>query len=313
MATLYPVHEQTASGRNLSQRLWRGFPLDEIFGGPNGIGAGVGIFDDFVSFDTAVDAAAATVLYGNGGQRCYIDSSCTITQLKYSNTLAASGAHGVLELATSASDNDEASIQWGGATGALFTMDDTAYTATTDIARDLAFEIRIRPSGATTPIGDNGLAFFVGLMEEASAIQNALVDDTGAVIDNDFIGFSKLHASGTDDAGSLDFTYKTDGQTVQAGGTGEGGIADFHTMAYNTWVKLGFRYNSQAKTVTAFLNGVPNSTIVTSTQTAAATFPDAQGLAPIIAVKNGTATAWALDVDWICVAQAEATGGVGNF
>lgn len=295
MRTQYPQHESGVT-RGLSPRLWQGMPLDEIFGGPNKLDMGVGIFDDFDNFQMWSETGVDTVLYGSNGTRGYIDTNATITQLKYSNTLADSGANGVLEVAVAGTaDNDEASIQWGGVTGALFAMDDTDYAATTDIAKDLAFEIRFRVSS----IAVNKLAWFVGLMEEAAAITNALVDDTGAVIDNDWIGFSKLHAAVT-----ANWTHMTAGQTRVVTKSA------IHTPVANAWYKYGFKYDAKKKTVTAYIDGVASTDIVTSTASAAATFPDAQGLMPFIAIKDGDASGAAnqFDVDWICCAQVEAVG-----
>lgn len=301
MRTQYALTESGVT-RGLSPKLWAGMPLDEIFGGPSKLDVGMGIFDDFDNFQMWSETGAATVLYGNNGTRGYIDTNVTISQLKYSNTLADSGAKGVLELALAGTaDNDEGSIQWGGATGALFAFDDTAYLATTDIAKELAFEIRLRVSS----IADNKIAFFVGLMEETCAIAECLVDDTGAVIDKDWIGFSKLHADGD----AVNWAHKTNGQTLVTTKTG------IHVPAANTWYKYGFRYNAQSKVVTPYINGDPSwADRVTATATAAATFPDAQGLMPIIAIKDGDASGAAnqLDVDWICVAQVEQAGFSGG-
>ena len=304
MATLYPKHQASAGGRGLSQSLWRGFPLDEIFGGPAKIGAGIGIFEDFDSFGSAVDAATTTIRFGPQGARIYVDTATTVStcnQLPYSSTLTSSGAHGVLRMACGATDKHQVAIQWCGVAGAPFAMDDTTPSATADAARDLAFEVRLRFG----QVADNANGLFVGLAEEAMTGDDALMtDDTGVLVTTvDLLGFNILQADGN----ATNWVHQ-----VTSGGlvTTKAGI---HVPVADTWYKYGFRYSALKKTITPFINGVENSNVVTSTATAAATFPDAVGMAPIIAVKTGGNTALVLDIDWICCAQPEATGGVGNF
>jgi len=253
------------SGRLLSPRIWGNLPIKNF---NVGLG-GRYYFDDFQNHPAHISAQTI----GNYGS--YIDTGVTLKQ-------SATEATGAIEVAGNDADNDEGSIISGGGAGGMVAIDATG-------TGRIAFECRFKKED----VDDNGLAFFLGLSEESSQAANALVDDTGVVADKDFIGFSVL----ADDGNSIDFTWKTAGQTVQV-------HANIHTMVADTYVKLGFLYDPVHhhgdKKIKIFVDGVEESVYVTQTQLEAATFPDDEELCLFLATKmvSATTTARTCHLDW---------------
>ena len=209
-----------------------------------------------------------------GNYASYIDTGVTLKQ-------SASEPTGALEIAGNDADNDEGSIISGGGAGGMVALDATG-------AGRVAFECRFKKAS----IANNALGFFVGLSEEGSQAANALVDDTGVVADKDFIGFSLLGPDGP----SLDFTWRTSGQTVQV-------HADIADMVADTYMKMGFLYDPAHpadKRIKIFIdNGVEESVYVTQTQLEAATFPDDEELCLFLTTKQMAGTDAVLSqLDW---------------
>jgi len=212
-----------------------------------------------------------------GGMITYQDTGVTIK----GSATADSG----LEIAGNDADNDEGSV--GSDSQVLGTISDAAAEK-----KLLAFEICVKKEA----VGDNGLAFFAGLMEPGKVAANALVDDTGAVVDADYIGFSTLN----NDGDSLDAVYKKAGQTAQDV------EADCKTLVADTFVKLGLVYDPEAKDgnlVKFYVDGVDIGSYVTATDIAAATFPDSEDLGWIFATKVGAAAEIKANLRWVRFAQ----------
>lgn len=212
----------------------------------------------------------------------YIDTGNTIT------TLATEKMLGVLRFSVDASDNDGPVITMQGNDGTQVVISDTAGDD-----MPLWFEARWRKSSVT----DNQCAMFLGLTEEARGVDNGLlVDDTGVLADIDHIGFNVAHDNGEE----LNFAYTKSGQTdVEL-------IAAVDSLVIDTWYKNGFKYiptNDTAERITVYVNNLPQSTFVTGTQIATATFPDAEELVFSAGVKAGEATAVTMDLDWVRLAQ----------
>ena len=219
----------------LSAAIWgrTGVPdLTEII---NGTVDGWYIDEDFIDCPTF----ASTVV--QKGMITYQDTGVTMQ-----SAVGAGAQGGVLEVAGNDADNDEGSIQWN-PLGAGFVISDTAAETF-----GLAFECRLKKAS----IADNALAFFIGLMEEASAVADALTDADGAMPDKDHIGFHCDAAAGE----TVDWVYTKAGQTdtVQ--------IAGAHTLVADTYVNLGFLYLPQRsgnKRISCFVNGAEQSTYIT--------------------------------------------------
>jgi hypothetical protein len=185
---------------------------------------------------------------------------------------------GVVQVASGAGDNNETYIQFGGAAGitcAPFSITDVGDKA-------VWFEARVK----ALEVADVGI--FVGLAEEGSAVADFLVNDTGAVVNKDFIGFNILTATPT----AWNSTWKKAGQVVATNAGVAVNAADWHTF--------GFYFDGES-TVTFYVDGVAHATVAT---TSAVTFPSGELMAPIIAVKTGEAVLKRVQVDYVRVVQA---------
>jgi len=190
-----------------------------------------------------------------------------------------------LLIAANDADNDEGSI--GGQTQVPWTVSDTASEA-----RLLAFEASVKK----TAVGADGTALFVGLMSAGQVAANALVDDSGAVKNTNYIGFSVLQDAGS----SVDAVYKVTGETA---GSVE---ADCATMVADTFMKLGFVYDPAApasQRVSFYVDGTNIGSYVTATDIAAATFPDSVDLTWAFLTKKGEAAVNPANLRWVRIAQ----------
>jgi hypothetical protein len=199
-------------------------------------------------------------------------------------------AGGGVRISMDGTANDEAN--WGPAEANSAPY---AISTASDVGR-VAFEIRLKKS----LVSNNSLAFVAGLGKKGLVADALLADSTGALADVDFIGFQVLNAAG----GTVNFVYRKTGQALQTA------IAGVATMTADTFVKLGFVYEPRAessKRIRVLVNGVESTTYVTGTNIAAATFPLAVALNPIVGALVGSGAAAAtLDTDWLFVHQETA-------
>jgi hypothetical protein len=266
-----------------SGRLWRGFapPMSmSPYGSTFEDGSGnpcFGFFDNFFAVPTTTLLSPYLKLIGTG---------CTVEQIASTST-----EKGIIQLALDGNaDNDEAVLQWGRGIDAPFLLAD----------KDLVFECRLAISAITAAKWDIG----VGLGEVGMGATDALFADTSGLADKNFLGFVHLAAEGA----GIDGAYKADGQTYQDGAT-KTKLNSLHTFVAATYVKLGFRYRANPKTVEFYVNNaMPGGTItparLTASEIDAATFPDDVLLAPIIGIKDQAGdTALTVKMDWWGCAQ----------
>lgn len=216
----------------------------------------------------------------NGGFAAFADDGVLIGT-------APDEAGGALQVQGNDADNDEGHLVSGGNRGGAFVISDTAGSD-----KKLWFECCVKKAS----IADNALAFSVGLGEEGLAAVESLVDHTGALADKDFIGFGTLHAAGE----TMNFVYQKAGQTQVVL------IAAIQTMVADTYYKLGFVYDPgavAAKRIKVYVDGVEQTTYVTATQIATATFPDGEELAMSLLTKVGAAAESKLNMRWWRCAQ----------
>ena len=197
-------------------------------------------------------------------------------------SLPASMTGGILQVGTGAAagDNDEAYMQLGGA--ACATNAPFVIAGALGVANNypLYFGARVKA------LEHADEAYFVGLAEEGSAVTGFIAADATAMVNKDFIGFNTL--SGTPTVWNI--TWKALGAVVNT-----------TAVAVNAsdWHIFEFWYDGQT-TVSFWIDGVQSSTTATTT---ASTFPSAEEMAPIIAVKTGQGTLKRLHVDWLRVIQ----------
>lgn len=232
-------------------------------------------FDDFLNFEPNSTDAKYDV---------YIDTGVTVTPKQ-------GVLDGVVEIGGNDADNDE---------GVL-----SAYAPMAQISDGAgeAFPLWFEARWKKASIADNALASFIGLAyDDDSSVTVAktlcLTDNDGALGAFSFIGFHVDQADGD----ALDFVYKAEGQTAVVK------IAGVQTLVADTWYKLGFKYDPNAdadRRIKIYVDGEEQSTYVTATNIAAATFPDAEKLAPVWAAKVGTDMSAVLSqLDWWRLAQA---------
>jgi hypothetical protein len=276
---LYTTHKSlTGQGTNrgLSPNIW-----SRLMGGnlsQDSLLTGYFAGDDFLTFGDTYAVASNLGRYASGGgcYRTYEDTGDSVA-------MVVDEVGGVVELLTDTTDNDEVWMQPGNLTTVLGKISDTA-----GADKMMLFEARIKASHVT-----NTLNWFVGMSEEGLAAADT-VSDAGALADKDFIGFWVLEADGD----ALKFGYN------KAGAGGVTTLATYGTaLSADTYIKVGFAYDPSphikpAKRISFYVDNVEQTTYATDTLIAAATFPDAEELNMLVGVKNGSAAAKSVSLDW---------------
>lgn len=184
---------------------------------------------------------------------------------------------GVGRLTSGATDNDEGYLG-GGA--------ETVWGKMVAGSRPLAWEARFRINS----IAD--LALYFGLAEEATAAANMLVDDTGAMVVKDTVGFHSLAAT----PATLSSVHATASGAQVVAGTAK-------TMVVDTWYKVGCYCDGKRNYW--FVDGVvvaPTAGVLMG----AANFPDGEEMSFAFGLKTGEAVTKLLDIDWVYFAQLRA-------
>lgn len=258
------------SQRTVQTRMWQQLAGQPI--SPDGVARGNLLYDDFQTFYPVTVTTAAGQLQPGNGYFAYIEADNTVGSIKP----VADKMGGVIKLLTSTDsadgDNHDTVLGTNGNVGVLGKISDTAGSDKALVA-DFRFQL------ASVTDGDGSV--FLGLGEKGLCAANTPIqDDSGHTLsDDDVIGFF----IGEDDNDALKFVYRKNGgalQTVLTYGT---------ALAKDTWYQAGFIYNPAAppaKRIKIFVDNVEQSTYVTATNIAAATFPDGDGLAMYAAIKG---------------------------
>lgn len=198
---------------------------------------------------------------------------------------------GVLQLIidAGAGANEEIGIALGDGTQQAVQISDTAGS---DFLT--AFECRVKVSSVT----DGQLAMSVGLLGPGQNDGDIVTDTTGVPNASDCgIGFNIK----ADDGNAIDFWYEAASQTRVDK------IEGVAVPTADTFVKLGFIYDPSApasQRIKVFVDNVEQSTYVTATDIATATFPDAEALVPTFGMKGiAGSVALELAIDWWALAQ----------
>ncbi len=262
--------------RWFSPNIWGDCPIEAI---KNGTVIGRFFQDDFTGPCPNTDAG----LYEGAGE------SCGLGYLFYGDTdvlikAQAAVEEGVVQASTMDTTQDESVMSTGSPS---FIVSDTASDA-----KKLWFEARVKKS----TIANQAQAMFIGLgWDHGSGVSVAktlcLTDTAGALGAFSFIGFHVDQADGD----AIDFTYKAEGQSavvVKAG---------VEVPEATVFMKLGFVYDPNApaaKQIKIFVNNVEQTTYVTATQIAVATFPDAEPMAMVWCAKTGSGATGTAEMDW---------------
>lgn len=269
---------------SISPAIWGDLPIEDWALGYGGMF----FFDDFDN----VPSLAASIITGN--YNYFLSASCTIAGVA---TDGDTGGNVVISLDGTA--NHAGAIIGGGGVQAQ------AALRSAQAGTRLAFEARFKISSIT----DDVINCAVGLANPGIGVVGGLVNTTGELISTaDFIGFHSLNTNGgtTGTNAKLNTEFQDSGevkQTVQAAAK---------TLVAATYVKVGFKYNPSnaippAKRIKFFVDGVEQSSYVTDTQMAAATFPDNEALALCAFCKTGSgAAAGTFTMDWWALGQERA-------
>lgn len=270
-----------ANTTGLSPRLWR-----RVTGSlmePDGSKRLFLIGDDFAGIQ---NAGTMTDLFS---EHAYVLKTDDTSNHKAQGASDENG--GVLQLIidSGAAENEEIGIALGDGTQQAVQISDTAGS---DFLT--AFECRVKVSSVT----DGQLAMSVGLLGPGQNDGDIVTDTTGIPNTSDHgIGFNIK----ADDGNAIDFWYEAASQTRVDK------IEGVAVPTADTFVKLGFIYDPSApasQRIKVFVDNVEQSTYVTATDIATATFPDAESLVPTFGMKGiAGSVALELAIDWWALAQ----------
>lgn len=254
-------HENQVNRGISYHTIWKDCQREAIMGDPN---MGAYFASDFT------DPPLLTNGVSDGGWFMFGDTAVTVATI----AAKADQKFGVLEFASSATDNHQATLASGANKAGIIPIGNVA----ADI-HALWAEWRWRP----ITVADAGI--FSGFGEEGLAIDNGLmVDNTMEVADKDLLGFHTLAASPT----RLDAVYRL------AGGAKVIHSQGVNTLVANTWLKCGITYNR--KVVRFWVNGAQVGAVLLPTAT---NFPLNQFLAWYHSIKTGQAVSALTQLDWV--------------
>ena len=270
-----------AVGRGLSPEIWQAYGF---IGGVNGDPSLFPFFfDDFANLGVYATGTS------QGGYITNQDTGVTIQQCASADN--SEGEFGVLEMSHDGTAHDEGSIELGSGVSGLVRIDPTVGERAV-----VAFEARIKI--VTVAVGD--ACFALGLGKAGIYADDMIVDTTGALVAQDFVGFQTLLTSNSE----IDAIYSIDTTGVAAGFT-DGDNVD--TLVADTWVKLGVVYDPLAEadnTMKWFADGVElgcGKQVTDAIITAGTAFPTDQELTPVFGTKILTAAATTAYMDWWAV------------
>ena len=263
-----PVNNVTAanSGVGLSS-FWADCPLQGSLIDP---GLGYGLQDNFV--DVGLSGTITTIISQAGTGKYLVFGGA-------SSTIAPDAALGG-GLTLGLTDIDQATS---------ITTKQTPFQVTSG-AGSLWFEARVKTSTITTA----EQAFFVGLMDTTAQTATVPLTATGTIADINCVGFHKQEANTT----AFDTSYKAN--TVTAVEVN----SDVGTLAANTYIKLGFKFDTSNNVLSFYINGVLQAAQKTIPDDTGTDFPADVTLAPVFAILAATADDESFTIDWYKCFQA---------
>lgn len=262
-----------------SPKIWRDCSPSLFLKDP---GKGKYMFDDFVNSLVGKETASGTDFTSSIGNIAsditwyvYADST------KLADVAIQADVNGVLMLDQDGTDDDNSTITTGGNITGSFVI-------TTGQTGKFWYECRLKISTITT----TDIAFFAGLTEEAQAASLLPLLAAGALADKDHIGFHYTEAATTDIASTFTKAGQTDGGTTGVG-----------TIAVDTYIQLGMKYNPGDNKLRFFANGVENTSA--AVLASASNFPSGEALALTFCLQSGAAGEDAdnMKIDWVRCAQ----------
>lgn len=282
----------TLDTRWLSSGLWKGMPLDALLN-PWDRRGGFAFVDDFRDF-AGVLSSTAGVYYSEGHRYLtYQTASTLLTTVADSVTPASlSPIHlGAIQFGPTSgvADNDEIHMMLGG--HPLTPYGPFPFAVIPGVSNDLVFEARFKVADSSASIGDFfiGLAGATGVLPVATGVP--ITSSDAFATTQSLLGFSKLGA----DADTINLCFERASGTVHE-------EADIATMADATYIKAGFRFNGETKTLDYYIDGEKVATLGTG-HTGATPWPN-DYLTPLVStVQIDGTTAQNFTLDWWACAQ----------
>lgn len=280
--------------RLLSPKLWAGFarpPYGRYTAHSSG-NPSLGFFDDFTTFAGLVASNVGRYHSEGNNYLSYETNSTSIVNVALTPTPAsvAPTSVGAIALTPTTTDGDTVALQLGGYATSPYGC--FPYSMIPKMSGDLVFEARFKIATVTAARGN----FFVGLAGAAGVAPIAtavpITSSDAFVTTLSLFGFGRLTAGTT----NLDLFYERASGTV-------GTVASVGTMAADTYIKAGFRWDAAKQTVTPYIDGEPvTSKIISKTVTNATPWPN-DYMTPVAAVEEIGTAANTLTMDWWACAQ----------
>jgi len=265
------IHRQNGTSntdRKPSPAIWGDCPWRDI-NDPRSLVDGYARRWDFATFRTATNVNAAEAYWADG-LKCFGSDGAAIAALD------AQGG-GI----TLSSDGDNEGVSLG---QMVYPFQISRST------KKLWFECRLK----TSTIADTKHGFFVGLIDSSALSATVPIASAGTLADENFVGWHRLEGDGD----KVDAVYKADGVTQV---TVE---ADAVTLAADTWVKLGMKWDPEDSYKLKFY--ADNLLIDSYTMASAdgTDFPNDVRLGFVFALLNATAsTPGSTSLAWAQIAQ----------
>lgn len=230
-------------------------------------GRAIHLFEDFVTFPT-IAAGAETTIYG--GYKGFASTGGLAA--------VADEIGGVIDF-SSDGDDEGASL---GQINFPFQIDRTLGS--------VFFEARVK----TSTIADTKHGFFLGMIDASALSATVPIAAAGTLADENFVGFHRLETDGD----YVNTVYKANGVTQVTV------KEDAKVLVADTYVKLGFTYDSSNYRLSFYADGILLPDYKTIPTAAGTDFPNDVRLGLVFAVLNATAsTPGSSKLDWWRAAQ----------
>jgi len=282
--------------RLFSPKLWGSMapPITGIFPTTLSGNPAIGMFDDFLQFGGILATNDGQYHSGQNVYRSYQTASTFITNVAETATPASVAPvhRGAISMTGTAgvADNDVETLVAGGNISTPYGC--FPFSIIPGMSGDLVFEARFKVSSVTASIGN----FFVGLggaagVDTASADCPIAADVLATTLS--MVGVGRFGTSTT----ALGLFYERASGTVAT----KAGVG---TLAADTYIKAGFKWDSHRKVLTPWVDGEPVTASACSAVTTAATPWPNDYMTPIVGVRqiDGT-TGLTLTLDWWACAQ----------
>lgn len=154
---------------------------------------------------------------------------------------------------------------------------------------NLWFEARIKTNSAT----NTKHGFFLGLMDSATLSATVPIAADGTLADENLVGFHRLEGDGD----KVDTVYKADGVTAVTVG------ADAATIAADTYIKLGIKYDDSTNILSFYADGAKLADTKTIPSAAGTDFPNDVTMGLVLAMLCASNDDAIVTMDWWRCAQ----------